>query len=336
MKAPEKEELYPLLFEPFYKKVLWGGDKLASKLKRPVTPDMGPIGESWEICDRPGIESRITNGSMAGATLHDLLECAGADVVGPKYQGERFPLLVKLIDSKKNLSMQVHPQESYCSENPDEHCEPKTEMWYILDADPGAKIYAGLKSTASRQLFLSHMNSAAIENDIQCFDSIPGDAYFINAGRVHAIGAGNLILEISQNSNTTFRLYDWGRTDANGKPRELHLEQSAACMDFMDRSVPRISGACDTAKYNRKYPVINRCPFFQCDDLRLVDEWRDDTASTGSFHILTPVNAPISVQNRRFTTEVPAGYSVLVPACFGRYIVKVTSGITTTVIRTTL
>lgn len=336
MKAPEKEELYPLLFEPFYKKVLWGGNKLASVLKRPVTADMGPIGESWEICDRPGIESRITNGSMAGATLHDLLECAGADVVGPKFQGGRFPLLVKLIDSKKNLSMQVHPPESYCNENPDEQCEPKTEMWYILNADPGAKIYAGLKSTATRQMFLSHMNSAAIENDIQCFDSIPGDAYFINAGRVHAIGAGNLLLEISQNSNTTFRLYDWGRTDANGKPRELHLEQSAACMDFMDRSVPRISGVCDVARHNRKYPVINRCPFFQCDDLRLVEEWRDDTASSGSFHILTAVNAPISIQNRRFTTEVPAGYSVLVPACFGRYIVKVTPGITTTVVRTTL
>ena len=336
MEALEKEDFYPLLFEPFYKKVLWGGDKLASKLKRPVTPDMGPIGESWEICDRPGMESLITNGAMAGATLHDLLECAGADVVGPKYQGGRFPLLVKLIDSKKNLSMQVHPSESYCSGILDGMCEPKTEMWYILDADRDAKIYAGLKSTASRQLFLSHMNSAAIENDIQCFDSIPGDAYFINAGRVHAIGAGNLILEISQNSNTTFRLYDWGRTDANGKPRELHLEQSAACMDFMDRSVPRISGACDTAKYNRKYPVINRCPFFQVDELLLSTDWHDSTESTASFHLLTAVSAPFTVGRAGKTTEVPTGSTCLLPACFGNYTINPSAEEQTTIIRTTL
>lgn len=336
MKAPEKEDFYPLLFESFYKKVLWGGTKLASVLKRPVTEDMGPIGEAWDICDRPGMESLVINGSMTGATLHELIECAGADLIGPKYQGGRFPLIVKIIDAKKNLSMQVHPSESYCARMPDDPYEPKTEMWYILNAERSSKIYVGLKSTTTRQQFLSHMNTANIENDIQCFDSVPGDAYFINAGRVHMIGAGNLLLEISQNSNTTYRLYDWGRTDENGKPRELHLEKAVACMDFTDRTLSRITGSCDTAGHNRKYPVINRCPHFQCDDLKLVSEWRDDTETSGSFHILTAVNAPVSVQNSRFTTEVAAGCSVLVPACFGRYIIKVTPGITTTVIRTTL
>ena len=333
---PEKDDLYPLLFEPFYRRVMWGGRRLATQLNRPLPPDLDHIGEAWDICDREGMESEVVNGPLAGTTIHELLTAFGTDFAGTKYRGGRFPLIVKIIDAEKNLSLQVHPDERYCARKHEETCEPKTEMWYILQASDHAKVYVGLKGNTTRQQFMDHLNSAQVENDVQCFDSIPGDAYFINAGRIHMAGAGNLLLEISRNSNTEFRIHDWDRPGDDGKLRPLHLHEALSCMDFIDRTASRISGASNTTDHNRKYPIINRCPYFVCHDLKLVDEWRDNTENSGSFHILTPVNAPVAVKNLKFRTDVPVGSSVLIPACFGRYVVKVSPGITTTVIRTTL
>ena len=278
----------------------------------------------------------MINGSLAGTTIHQLIEWYGAELVGAGFKGGRFPLMVKIIDSNQNLSLQVHPDEIYCAQQ-NGTCEPKTEMWYVLSAEKGAKIYVGLKSTTTRQKFLEHLNSAEMENDIQSFDSYPGDAYFIKAGRPHMIGAGNLLLEIQQNSDTTYRVYDWNRLGPDGKPRELHLEQAVACTDFMDRTVARISGVSGEVGHNRKYPIINRCQFFHCEDLKLISEWRSTTAGhPASCHILTAVNAPFDVGNEKFRTEVQPGTSVLIPACFGEYTVKVTEGITTSIVRTTL
>lgn len=335
MNTPEKDELYPFLFQPFYKSVLWGGKRLRTVLNRPLDPDAGPIGEAWDIADRPDAESKVENGPLAGVTIRQLIEWFGCDFVGSNFAGGRFPLLVKIIDSEKNLSLQVHPDENFCAQQED-HCEPKTEMWYVLGAEKNAKIYVGLKGSTTRQSFLNHLNTSDVENDIQSFDSVPGDAYFIAAGRVHMIGAGNLLLEIQQNSDTTYRVYDWNRLGPDGKPRELHLQKALACMDFTDRTVSRISGISGTTIHNRKYPIVNRCPFFHCDDLKLVEDWRNNTHSTSSFHILTPVNETIQVGNEKYMTEVQPGRSVLIPACFGEYVVKVKAGITTSVIRTTL
>ena len=336
MNIPSKEELYPFLFEPYYKTVLWGGTRIKTVLNRPLPDDADHVGEAWDICDRPGMESKVINGSLAGTTIHQLIEWYGAELVGAGFKGGRYPLMVKIIESKHNISLQVHPDENYCAQQ-NGTCEPKTEMWYVLSAEKGAKIYVGLKSTTTRQKFLAHLNSAEMENDIQSFDSYPGDAYFIKAGRPHMIGAGNLLLEIQQNSDTTYRVYDWNRLGPDGKPRELHLDQAVACTDFMDRTVARISGVSGEAGHNRKYPIINRCQFFHCEDLKLISEWRSTTAGhPGSCHILTAVNAPFDVGNEKFRTEVQPGTSVLIPACFGEYTVKVTEGITTSIVRTTL
>ncbi len=336
MNIPSKEELYPFLFEPYYKTVLWGGTRIKTVLNRPLPDDADHVGEAWDICDRPGMESKVINGSLAGTTIHQLIEWYGAELVGSGFKGGRFPLMVKIIDSNQNLSLQVHPDEIYCAQQ-NGTCEPKTEMWYVLSAEKGAKIYVGLKSTTTRQKFLAHLNSAEMENDIQSFDSYPGDAYFIKAGRPHMIGAGNLLLEIQQNSDTTYRVYDWNRLGPDGKPRELHLDQAVACTDFMDRTVARISGVSGEVGHNRKYPIINRCQFFHCEDLKLISEWRSTTAGhPGSCHILTAVNAPFDVGNEKFRTEVQPGTSVLIPACFGEYTIKVTGGITTSIVRTTL
>lgn len=335
MIAFDKDELYPMIFEPYYKEVMWGGNKLKNVLKRPLPSEGTPIGEAWEICDRPEAESTVANGPLTGVSINELVRNFGRDFVGRSFTGERFPILVKLIDADKRLSLQVHPNEDVCNRLGG-GAEPKTEMWYVIDADKDAKIIAGLKGNSTRRQFMDNLHSADIEKSLQVFDSFPGDAYFINAGRVHAIGGGNLLLEIQQNSDTTYRISDWNRVDADGNPRQLHIEEALESIDFMDRTVPRITGASNNTDHNRKYPLINKCPFFRVDDLKLVEEWCDSTDSTLSFHLLTAINNPIKVGRDNLMSEIPAGATCLVPACFGNYTIFVQKGMTTTVIRTTL
>ena len=331
----DKDELYPLLFEPAYKQVLWGGHRLAEKFGRPLPPDGPPVGEAWEICDRPEFESPVINGALKGVTLHELVTAFGRDFVGHAFNRGRFPILVKLLDAEKRVSLQVHPNEAACKIIGGT-AEPKTEMWYILDAVKGAKIIAGLSPKSSRMRFMENLHSPDIESQLQVFDSFPGDAYFIGAGRVHAIGAGNLLLEIQQNSDTTYRLSDWGRVGADGKPRELHIEQALQCIDFMDRTVPRITAPSDHVNHNRKFPLLNRCPFFQVDELLLSTDWHDTTESTSSFHLLTAVSASFTVGRNDRKTEVPIGSTCLLPACFGNYTIHPAGEGQTVIIRTTL
>lgn len=331
----ERDALYPLLFTPVYQEVMWGGNNWEKVMHRTLPADLkGPVGESWEIVDRADASSVVENGPLAGTTLTDLVRYYGQDLIGSAYSGGPFPLLVKIIDAGKRLSLQVHPDEAACARTPG--IEPKTEMWYIIHADRGAKIIAGLRQDTTKVQFLQNISTQEVERTLQIFDSVPGDAYFIKAGKVHAIGAGNVLLEIQQNSNTTFRISDWGRVDANGKSRELHLDAARECIDFMDRTVPRITGACDSTDRNRKYPIVKTCPFFKVEDLRLVENWRDSTASSGSFHILTAINNPVTVGRDDLMTEVKAGCSCLIPAAFGNYSIHVEPGKNTTVIKTTL
>lgn len=329
-----KEDLYPLIFEPAYKQVFWGGDKFRTVMKRPLPDDLPPLGESWDICDRANFSSPVLNGPLAGTTLGELVEHFGSNLVGNNYHGGPFPLIVKIIDARQRLSMQVHPTEEFCSMH--EFCEPKTEMWYILQADRDARVYVGLNSSATRQDFLSVLRDPEVEEQLQQFDSVPGDAYFLPAGRIHFLGAGNLVLEISQNSDTAFRVSDWGRTDETGEKRELNTRDAIACMEFIDRTVPRICGASDVTEHNRKYPIINRCPYFRCDELLLVSDLCDSTLSTGSFHILTGVNEAFDINCRSNSVHVEPGTSVLIPACFGDYRISVKEGKNTHIIRTTL
>jgi len=331
----DKDELYPLLFGSSYKQVLWGGHRLAEKYGRPLPQDGPPVGEAWEICDRPEFESLVTNGPLKDVTLHELITAYGRDFVGHSFQGGRFPILVKLLDAEKRVSLQVHPDENACRILGG-GAEPKTEMWYILDAAKGAKIIAGLSPKSSKMQFMENLHSPDIENQLQVFDSFAGDAYFIRAGRVHAIGAGNLLLEIQQNSDTTYRLSDWGRVGADGKPRELHIEQALKCIDFMDRTVPRITAPSDIVRHNRKFPLLNHCPYFQVDELLLSTDWHDSTDSTASFHLLTAVNAPFTVGRAGRTAEVAIGSTCLLPACFGNYTITPAGEKQTTIIRTTL
>jgi len=331
----EKDALYPLLFEPVYKSVFWGGNKLRTLLNRPLPPDTPPIGEAWDICDRPNVSSTVINGPLAGTTLAELAANFGCDLVGRSFQGGAFPVLVKIIDAAKRLSLQVHPTEEFCREQ-NTFCEPKTEMLYVLQADPGARVYASLKHSVTRQQFMDCIHDPEIESLLQNFDSIPGDAYFLPPGRVHTLGAGNLVLEISQNGATTFRITDWNRVDESGEKRDLNVRDAVACMDFTDRTVPRICGASNTTDHNRKYPLVNHCQSFRCEELMLVEDWRSTTDKCASFHILTAIDHPFNVGSERGWTRVERGRSVLIPACFEDYMIAVENKTGTNIIRTTL
>jgi mannose-6-phosphate isomerase len=224
--------LYPFTFRPIFKERLWGGRKLEELYKKKLPAGI-PIGESWEVSDRPQDESVISNGPLAGKTLRWLMEHHPQELLGnakPASSG-RFPLLIKILDAQEKLSLQVHPPRAKAAELGG---EPKTEMWYVADATPEADLYVGLKRGVTRAEFEQKIQSG---NVAECFHRIPvrkGNSMFLQSGRVHALGAGNVIFEIQQNSDTTYRVFDWNRVDTNGKPRELHIPQSLESIDFND------------------------------------------------------------------------------------------------------
>jgi mannose-6-phosphate isomerase len=223
--------LYPLTFDPIFKERVWGGRNLERLYQKPLPPSV-PVGESWEITDRPEGVSVITNGRLAGKDLRWLVDHHATELLGSaSAPGGRFPLLIKLLDAREKLSLQVHPPENVAARLGG---EPKTEMWYVADAQPGAELYVGLRRGVTRAEFERKIKEGTVAD---CFHRVPvkaGDAMFLPSGRVHAIGAGLLIFEIQQNSDTTYRVFDWNRRGLDGKPRELHVEQSLRCINFDD------------------------------------------------------------------------------------------------------
>lgn len=223
--------LYPLTFRPILKDRVWGGRRLQELYRKQLPPGI-PVGESWEISDREGDISVVANGGFAGKDLHWLVESLGADLLdGAKLQHGRFPLLIKILDASDKLSLQVHPPESKA---PHLGGEPKTELWYIAEARPGAELYVGLRHGCTREQFTQKLKDGSVAD---CFHRLrvkAGDAMFLPSGRVHALGAGMVIFEIQQNSDTTYRVFDWNRTGMDGKPRDLHVNQSLESIDFFD------------------------------------------------------------------------------------------------------
>ncbi len=316
-------QLYPLTFTPIYQQRIWGGTRMHDVLGRDVPVGTGPVGESWELSDREDAMSVVAAGALEGKTFRELLDHYGVHLTGGKVPAHgRFPLLVKLIDAGDRLSLQVHPDERSCS-SLGGGAEPKTEMWYIVAAARDAKILAGLSPRATKVQLRDKLNSAEVESLMQIYPSIEGDAYFIPSGTLHAIGAGNLILEIQQSSDTTYRVSDWGRVDENGASRELHVEKGMASINFTNRTTPRISGVSDAASHNRKFSIVRNCRHFTVDDLRLQDAWFDDTAPSGSCHLISAINRPVRIGRGHGAggelTELRPGETALIPFCYGAY-----------------
>ena len=214
-------------FEPIYQERVWGGRSFETKLDRKL-PAHKVIGESWEIVDRPEAQSTLSDGT----TIRELLLKRGAEIMGANWDPDRpFPILVKWLDCQEKLSLQVHPPAAIA---PELGGEPKTENWYIADATDEATLMAGLKRGVTKKQFVDALDSGELEPLVHTLDVAQGESIFIPSGRIHAIGGGNLILEIQQNSDTTYRVFDWGRVGLDGQPRDLHVEESIKSTDFDD------------------------------------------------------------------------------------------------------
>jgi mannose-6-phosphate isomerase len=220
----------PLTFEPIFMERMWGGRRLESEFGKKLPPNTR-IGESWEIVDRPEAQSVVANPPVNGKTLHELWNQNRHDIFGDVPETPRFPLLIKLLDAQEKLSLQVHPPEEVAVRLGG---EPKTEFWYVAAADPGAELFLGFCEPITRAQFKRALDKGTVEDCVQKIRAKAGDAVFLPGGRLHAVGGRNLLVEIQQNSDTTYRVFDWNRVDATGKARQLHVDQALQCIDFTD------------------------------------------------------------------------------------------------------
>lgn len=220
----------PLTFEPLFKERIWGGRRLESRFQKEL-PRHGRIGESWELVDRPEAQSVVRDGSWRGTTLHDLWMNHRAPVFGKVADAPRFPLLIKLLDAQEKLSLQVHPPAEVAARFGG---EPKTEFWYVAEATSASRLFVGLRQPITRKEFENALREGSAADHLHTIPVQAGDAMFLPSGRFHAIGAGTMLVEIQQNSDTTYRVFDWNRTDESGKSRTLHVEQALQSIDFND------------------------------------------------------------------------------------------------------
>jgi mannose-6-phosphate isomerase len=285
--------------KPIFQERIWGGQNLKSLFGREIPADK-PIGESWELSDRPEAQTVLVEN---GKTLHDLW----ADAANRKKifgsaapDSERFPILIKLLDAQDKLSLQVHPPAALA---PKFKGEPKTEMWYFLETTPAAEIYVGLKKGVDRKKFEQAIADKSVADCFHVLKTSPGEAMFLPSGRVHAIGAGNVILEIQQNSDTTFRVYDWDRVDAKGQPRDLHISESLECINFNDFE-PTFAQPHANRVVACQYFAVNKVFF---DEPNQSDEWQTDGRS---FHFLFVSQGKFKINGK----EYPRGASLFVSA----------------------
>lgn len=236
---------------PLYMERVWGGRELESVYGRQLPAAGVPYGESWEVVDRADEQSVVTGGAYVGRTLHELWTQHREEIFGAAApESERFPLLIKILDARDTLSLQVHPPASEAAAL---QGEPKTEMWVITGAEPGACLYAGVNPGITRESFAASLADGTAAGLVPQLPAEEGDFIFIPSGRLHAIGAGLLIFEIQQNSDTTYRVFDWNRMGLDGKPRQLHVEESLRCIDFADTApalgTPDSEGLLATCDY---------------------------------------------------------------------------------------
>jgi mannose-6-phosphate isomerase len=310
--------LHPLLFQPVFMERVWGGRNLERLYQKPL-PANKVIGESWEISDRPEAVSVIANGPLAGKTLRWLMEEHRRDLLGTSADAAgRFPLLVKILDAQETLSVQVHPPTHVAAELGG---EPKTEMWFITDAMPDAALYVGLKQGVTRAQFEQKIGDGTVA---ECLPRLPvktGDAMFLPSGRLHAIGAGNVLFEIQQNSDTTYRVFDWNRTGLDGQPRALHVQQSLASIDFEDIE-PRLIHSIYSRNPTLAVRYLVNDPLFRVDACQARRGARFHLRSE-SLQILGVVRGRLELKHGEMIVPLKPGDFCLLPACLDR--VTVTS-----------
>jgi mannose-6-phosphate isomerase len=326
--------LYPYKFTPTLVERVWGGNALEHYGKS-VLPGKR-IGESWEISDRDDVQSVISNGPDKGKTLRQQIEAHGTQLLGTRCTGvspvaasggagvspassPRFPLLIKLLDARERLSLQVHPPAALAAKFKG---EAKTEMWYVLETDPDAHLIAGFRRGVNAADFMRSLEGAkdskSIADYVYRFQVLAGDTFFVPSGRIHAIDAGVVLVEIQQNSDTTYRVYDWGRVGLDGKPRQLHIKESLVCIDFKDYEPKKQRPIVERKGVNGLWRLVE-CEYFHVHRLDLTNAW-PDRCDGSTFHILTCISGALGIVTPDGKEDrINVGEFILLPAALGFY-----------------
>ena len=303
--------MYPLKFNPILKSMIWGGDKL--RQYKAIDTDQKNIGESWELSGVPGNESVVSNGEFAGRTITELIKEYGPELLGRhvyETYGENFPLLIKFIDARDDLSIQVHPDDAMAQSV---HGQPfgKTEMWYVVSADKDAHLMSGLSAKITPEEYVSRVENNTITDVLSDYKVQSGDVFFLPAGRIHSIGKGCFIAEIQQTSDLTYRIYDFGRLGLDGNPRELHTELAK---DAIDYSVSEDYRTAYTPVLNEDAPLVE-CEYFKTHLLDLTDPLSVDVKSKDSFMIVICLEGHGELTDSEGNVvALKQGETVLVPA----------------------
>lgn len=302
--------LHPLRFEPLFRRYLWGGRRLGTVLGKPIG-EGADYAESWEVVDHGADQSRVAYGPLAGATLGELVRERGEELLGKHHPQRQFPLLVKLLDAQQKLSIQVHPNDGQAArlDPPD---LGKTEAWVVLAAEPGSRIYSGLKRGFDRPALERELTRGTCELCLHQFEPRVGDCIFLPAGTVHALGAGLMIAEVQQSSDTTYRLFDWNRVGPDGKPRPLHIAQALDVIDFHQGPVDPV----------RPIPIdgpgVNRlvaCDKFVLDRLEL--SAARSAGERDRCHILLVLDGAVDLAGDPSGRPLKTGETALLPAAVG-------------------
>ncbi|WP_336065309.1 type I phosphomannose isomerase catalytic subunit [Mesoflavibacter sp. CH_XMU1404-2] len=310
--------LTPLKFQPLFKYRIWGGNKLKTVLNKDYNGDS--IGESWEISDVPNDETIVEDGSFKGYTLKQLIQEFKGEFVGEsvyKQFGEAFPLLIKFIDAKTPLSIQVHPNNEYAKTH--HNSFGKNEMWYIMQADEDANIIVGFEKEIDKTQFKQHLEDKTLLEVMHHENVKKGDAFYIPTGRIHAIGAGVMLAEIQQTSDVTYRVYDYDRVDKTiGKTRELHTEQATEVLDFNVEERYKTDYKTETNTSN----TLIHSPYFKTNFLPVNGELVKDYSSTDSFVIYMCVSGQATIQHQQKDCALNTGETILLPASIKEVMLK--------------
>ena len=307
----DKTALYPMGFGPILKQMIWGGNRIL--FYKGLVLNMSKIGESWELSGVPGNESVVSNGEFAGRTITELIKEYGAELLGRhvyETYGENFPLLIKFIDARDDLSIQVHPDDAMAKSV---HGQPfgKTEMWYVVSADKDAHLMSGLSVEITPEEYVSRVENNTITDVLCDYKVQSGDVFFLPAGRIHSIGKGCFIAEIQQTSDLTYRIYDFGRLGLDGNPRELHTELAK---DAIDYSVSEDYRTAYTAVQNEETQLVE-CEYFKTNLLDLTEPLSVDVKSKDSFMIVICLEGKgILKDSQENSITLKQGETILVPA----------------------
>ncbi|CAG2533279.1 mannose-6-phosphate isomerase [Maribacter dokdonensis] len=301
--------IHPLKFKPILKERLWGGTKLKEVFGKPIESDI--TGESWELSTVPGDISVVANGSLEGKSLQELIDSNGEELLGKSVVerfGKEFPILIKFIDAKQDLSIQLHPNDALAKER--HNSFGKTEMWYIMDADPKAELIVGFNKDVTKEEYAESVANDTLLDLLNYEQVEEGDTFFINTGKIHAIGAGVMLAEIQQTSDVTYRVFDFNRKDKDGNLRELHTDLALDAVDYEKKDDFKVSYSQEKNEVN----TMVDCPYFKTNFIELTENLELDTVNRDSFTIFMCVGGEAKISTAEGEVAIKSGETALLPA----------------------